>query len=712
MDIFELAATLTLDKSEYDAGLDDAEKSGSGLGDKLKGAFGTAAKAGAGLAAGAGAAGAALYGMATKSAGASDRIDKMSQKIGISREAYQELDFICSQSGADVDKLRVGMKTMTTQMGKAAEGTADSAEMFDKLGLSIYDSHGNLKDQESMLWETLDALQGVENQTERAALAQQLFGKTGGDLMPLINGARGSIEDMRDEAHELGLVLGDETIDAGVNFTDTIDKVTRSFDAVMIKIGAEVMPIIEELLEWVLAHMPEIQGVMETVFGAISGFVTTAMDVVKEIWPVLEDLLAFITDVFAGDWESAWNDIVSAFTKLWDLISEHAKQIFDDIVDIMMSIDWAALGQTIVNLISTAFSMLITALQSVFVMAWNAAKNIDWAGLGHTILNLIVKALGAIVSFLENVFLMAWDAIKNIDWLGLGAKMLDLIISAFGDVVSFLSGLFLDAWDAIKNIDWVSLGIAIWDFIKDAFGSVVTWFKDKFEAVKEKIKNIDWAGLGESIKNFITDAFSNIVKWFEDKFEAIKTKLKEINWKEVGESILDFITKPFDTVAELFRNLFEDGWKSVDWLGLGSDVWETIKGAFTGVFDFFAGIFDFSNIHIKLPHFHIDWEDFGVISVPIVSFEWRAKAYDYPYLLKEDTVLGNNGFGDRGAHGGGELVYSHDRLMQDIRSASGDGSWNVVFNITQEPGEDSEALAQRVSEIMNDTYDRRRAVSA
>jgi len=58
----------------------------------------------------------ALYGMATKSAEATDRIDKMSQKIGISREAFQEMDFVCSQSGMSVEQLQVGMKTLTSAM--------------------------------------------------------------------------------------------------------------------------------------------------------------------------------------------------------------------------------------------------------------------------------------------------------------------------------------------------------------------------------------------------------------------------------------------------------------------------------------------------------------------------------------------------------------------------------------------------------------------
>ena len=302
MDLFDLVAKLSLDKSEYEKGLSDAEQKAGTTGGKVAQAFGTAAKAGAGLAAGVAAAGTALYGMATKSANTSDHIDKMSQKIGISRQAYQELDFICSQSGANVDNLRVGMKTLTNQMGQAASGTGDAAEVFQRLGLSVTDSSGQMKSQEEMLWETLDALQGVENQTERATLANQLFGKSGSDLMPLVNGARGSIGDMRDEAHDLGLVLSDETIDSGVVFTDTVDKIQRSLSAVATNIGAEVMPIVQQVLDWVLVNMPTIQKVIGTVFNVL-GVV---------VW------LIATTEISAlAVWHSLGSHVASAYLAVW-----------------------------------------------------------------------------------------------------------------------------------------------------------------------------------------------------------------------------------------------------------------------------------------------------------------------------------------------------------------------------------------------------------
>lgn len=249
MEIFKLFGSIFVNTDEADKSMQKTEKSAESIATKFSNGIKTAAKWGTAITAGAAAAGGAVFAFANKSASAADNIDKMSQKIGISREAYQELDFVCSQSGTSVDTLQMGIKTLTNQMQSAADGTASAVDMFDKLGLSIYDSQGQLKDQETMMWEAMSALQGMENQTEKAALANDLFGRSGSELMPLLNGASGSIEEMRGQAHELGLVIGDEAVDAGVKFTDKVDQLKRSFSATATAAGTKLLPSLTNLVQ-------------------------------------------------------------------------------------------------------------------------------------------------------------------------------------------------------------------------------------------------------------------------------------------------------------------------------------------------------------------------------------------------------------------------------------------------------------------------------
>ena len=76
---------------------------------------------------------------------AGDRIDKMSQKIGMSRQAFQEWDFIMSQNGGSVESLQMGYKALANQMGGVQKGSKDSIGYFKKLGVAVKDNHGQLR---------------------------------------------------------------------------------------------------------------------------------------------------------------------------------------------------------------------------------------------------------------------------------------------------------------------------------------------------------------------------------------------------------------------------------------------------------------------------------------------------------------------------------------------------------------------------------------
>ena len=171
---------------------------------------------------------------------------------------------------------------------------------FADLGLSITNNEGKLKSQEEMFNETVIALQNMEEGPKKAALATDLLGKSASELAPLINGAAGSVEDMRQQANELGLVLSDDSVDAGVKFTDSIDQAKRSLMAVVTTIGVQVMPIVQKLLEWVMDKMPVIQSVLGKVFDGISLFVEVFVSVISDLYVAFNENFGWIIDVVAN----------------------------------------------------------------------------------------------------------------------------------------------------------------------------------------------------------------------------------------------------------------------------------------------------------------------------------------------------------------------------------------------------------------------------
>jgi len=163
----------------------------------------------------------------------------------------------------------MGLKTLSRAADEAAQGTATYADIFDRLNVSVKDGNGNLKDQETLFNDTILALSKMENETERTALASQLLGRSAQELAPMLNSGAESVEALRAKAHELGLVLNDEAIDAGVLFKDTIDALKRAFSAAFTVVGTNVMPIMQRFSEWIIANMPVIQENTQKAFDII-----------------------------------------------------------------------------------------------------------------------------------------------------------------------------------------------------------------------------------------------------------------------------------------------------------------------------------------------------------------------------------------------------------------------------------------------------------
>lgn len=342
IDLAKLKVTIETDAEKAKQELNDVGDTAKKQESKFS-KFGEGLKKGALIGAGAIAtASAGMYKFAMDTATTTDRIDKMSNKMGISKQAFQEWDYVLGQNGMSIETMQNGMKTLVNQMDSAGQGTASAQEAFGALGLTWEDSTGKLKDQETMMKEAMFALADMENGTEKAKLATELFGKAGIELMPMLNNGSEAIQELTDRSHELGLVMSDETVNAGVVLGDTMDDVKKAFGAVVTKLGAEFMPILQLLLEWILSHMPEIKKVIEVAFKAIKIVVdlvgksfefilpilTTLYNWIEPYFPVIQNIVEttfgaigkavqIVTDIFWGvvdaikaaiSWLSSWNN--------------------------------------------------------------------------------------------------------------------------------------------------------------------------------------------------------------------------------------------------------------------------------------------------------------------------------------------------------------------------------------------------------------------
>ena len=277
-------AMKNVDKKGKDTakGFQDIAKKGLGIGLAVGGA--------------AVAAGGALMGLANKASETTDRVDKMSQKLGMSRKGFQEWDYAMSQSGVSIDSIGAGMKSVTNQFDELGKGGKIATNAFGKIGLSFDDLKG--KTQEEIFDLTIKGLQGVEDTTVRAALANDLLGRSGAELAPILNEGAEGVENLKNRAHELGLVMSDDAVDAGVLFGDTMDDLKSSFGMVFTELGVQLIPILQKLATWIIANMPQIKETIKTTMEVAS---TVIGGTVKVIGWLIDKISA------AVDWVNKWN---------------------------------------------------------------------------------------------------------------------------------------------------------------------------------------------------------------------------------------------------------------------------------------------------------------------------------------------------------------------------------------------------------------------
>ncbi len=373
--------SILVDNEEANKSISATDKKAEGLAGKLKSVIGTAAKVGAGIAAGVGAAGAAMFGMANKASEATSRINDLSEKIGITKTAFQEWDFVANQVGANVEGLQMSVKTLSKAAYEASQGVATYSDSFDELGVSVTNADGSLKDQETLLNETIAALAGVEDKTKRTAIASELLGRSATDLAPILNMGAEELEGMKTKAHELGIVLSDEAIDAGDNFGDTLDALKASVGAVGTQIGVSFMPILQSLMDWIMAHMPEIKETFSTVFGVVNTVVTKAYEIFNDnILPVLISVYDWVQSNMPT-FQAIFNTVFGA---IWDIASQVWHIFTDNLLPILKALyefiepTFPVIGEIIKNAFEIVVGVVRTAVDIFDKLTSGIKTAIDW----------------------------------------------------------------------------------------------------------------------------------------------------------------------------------------------------------------------------------------------------------------------------------------------------------------------------------------------
>lgn len=199
------------------------------------------------LAAGAGAAvaaaGAAMWTMTKGAADAYDAVNDLSNRLGITTEFISQMNHAAQMNGVTTQEMGVSLKMLSVKLGEASAGAGPAADAFDALGVKVRDSNGHIKSAEQIMPELADAFSKLGSASERAALAQDIFGRQGTALIPILSGGSAGLAELNAEAEKFGLVISTQAADNAAEMNDAIDRMKGSATGLRNSFAEELFPI-------------------------------------------------------------------------------------------------------------------------------------------------------------------------------------------------------------------------------------------------------------------------------------------------------------------------------------------------------------------------------------------------------------------------------------------------------------------------------------
>jgi hypothetical protein len=191
-----------------------------------------------------------LAALVDRSISAADAIGKTADKIGVGVEALQELRFAAKASGVEQQTLDMALQRFTRRAAEAAQGTGEAKDALAQMGIALRDQSGNLRRSEDLLADVADAFARIGDPAERVRLAFKLFDSEGVALVNLLSDGSGALDEMRERARDLGIVLDEHLVRDAERARTELDTLSQVISANLTRAALEAAPVIADLSSW------------------------------------------------------------------------------------------------------------------------------------------------------------------------------------------------------------------------------------------------------------------------------------------------------------------------------------------------------------------------------------------------------------------------------------------------------------------------------
>ena len=515
------------------------DEGGSKFGSKFAAALkGSAVAIGAAMTAATGAAiatGKAFISAANDTAAYGDEVDKMSQKLGLSTDAYQSFDYVLKVAGTDMASMTTGMKTLTNKLDDAKNGSEDAQAMFAALGISM-DELATMS-REDLFKSTIEGFQSMEDSTERAALANDLFGKSGQNLAPLFNMTTEEMDELLEKTQEYGMVMSEEEVKNAAAYTDAMTTLKGTMTGLKNSLMSQLMPGLTKVIEglsMVFSGQGGIEMIQEGLQSVIGNIVMIAPQFITLASTILSTLISSFAPLLPSLVRATFMFLNQALTAVVNMIPQLVPVIIEGIEGVMSAlfeampliidglltvitdlVTWLASDENVttfingiielVSLLINQFALILPVLLPAIVKiisevatALTAPENVNM--LLQSVLLIIGSICIAIAKSIPEIIKLVVNTTKNIlatlkSW---GSSLISNLGPWFQKVLLKIQTFATDIYNKIKGLPdkFLSIGKDIITGMWNGIQNKTQWLKDKVASLGTTVTNAVKKALG------------------------------------------------------------------------------------------------------------------------------------------------------------------------------------------------------------------------
>ena len=482
-------------------------------------------------------AGKALWDMANDVSSVGDNIDKQSQKLGISAESYQTLSYAMERSGASIDDISKGMVNINKTLADVENGVKGAGSSFDDLGVSLKNADGSMKTSEQVLFDSIDALADMENETQRNALAQKIFGKSYQELSPLLNSGSGDLHDLMEEAKDYGMVMSDEAVLASAQFQDSLTKMQGTLSGVKNNMIGEFLPGLTAITEGFSALVNGEDYASDMIKGGVESIIESISGMVPQVTELIGTLASAVLESAPEIIKSLGEGILEAIPQLMPVITDVISSLTDMMIDMLPQIIEVGIQiiLALANGIIASLPKLIASVPKIIV----------------SIVQTLVKYLPQIIQTGNQLLqVLITGLMQNLGQLKakageIGQAVINKLKEFPNKMLSVGKDLVKGIWNGIsQNLEWIKGKIKGWvgnvtSFLKRLFGisSPSKLFRDEIGSNLAKGIGV---GFSDEMRSVSADMADSIPKSFD-----VSTSVTGGSSRQMSELSMDTLVEAF-----------------------------------------------------------------------------------------------------------------------------------------------------------------------